>query len=120
EAWDSGGARAAAQAAGPARRRRGDRGAHQGRREPAGPPGGAGLMQIPFAASERSTLGVEWELALVDAGSGDLRQVAQTVLEAVAPPGGGEHPTIKQELLLNTVEIITDVCRTVGEAGADL
>lgn len=77
-------------------------------------------MQIPFAASERSTLGVEWELALVDADSGDLRQVAQTVLEAVAPPGGGEHPTIKQELLLNTVEIITDVCRTVGEAGADL
>ena len=77
-------------------------------------------MQIPFATSERSTLGVEWELALVDADSGDLRQVAQTVLEAVAPPGGGEHPTIKQELLLNTVEIITDVCRTVGEAGADL
>jgi carboxylate-amine ligase len=77
-------------------------------------------MQIPFAASDRSTLGVEWELALVDADSGDLRQVAQTVLEAVAPPGGGEHPTIKQELLLNTVEIITDVCRTVGEAGADL
>lgn len=77
-------------------------------------------MQIPFATSERSTLGVEWELALVDSDSGDLRQVAQTVLDAVAPPGGGEHPSIKQELLLNTVEIITGVCRTVGEAAADL
>jgi len=77
-------------------------------------------MQIPFAASERSTIGIEWELALVDTDSGDLRQVAQTVLDAVAPPGGGEHPTIKQELLLNTVEIITGVCRTVAEAGADL
>ena len=77
-------------------------------------------MRIPFAASERSTIGIEWELALVDADSGDLRQVAQTVLDAVAPPGGGEHPTIKQELLLNTVEIITDVCHTVAEAGADL
>ncbi len=77
-------------------------------------------MQIPFAASERSTLGVEWELALVDSDSGDLRQVAQTVLDAVAPAGGGEHPTIRQELLLNTVEIATRVCRTVAEAGRDL
>ena len=77
-------------------------------------------MEIPFATSERSTIGVEWELALVDADSGDLRQVARTVLDAVAPPGGGEHPTIKQELLLNTVEIITGVCHTVAEAGADL
>jgi len=77
-------------------------------------------MEIPFAVSERSTIGIEWELALVDSDSGDLRQVAQTVLDAVAPPGGGEHPTIKQELLLNTVEIITDVCHTVAEAGADL
>ncbi|MCU1432065.1 MAG: glutamate--cysteine ligase [Actinotalea sp.] len=77
-------------------------------------------MEIPFARSERSTLGVEWELALVDADSGDLRQVAQTVLDAVAPPAGGEHPTIRQELLLNTVEIVTGVCRTVAEAGEDL
>jgi carboxylate-amine ligase len=77
-------------------------------------------MRIPFASSERSTIGIEWELALVDADSGDLRQVAQTVLDAVAPPGGGEHPTIKQELLLNTVEIVSGVCRTVAEAGADL
>ncbi|NTW42192.1 MAG: glutamate--cysteine ligase, partial [Cellulomonadaceae bacterium] len=77
-------------------------------------------MEIPFARSERSTIGVEWELALVDSDSGDLRQVAQTVLDTVAPHGGGEHPTIKQELLLNTVEIVTGVCHTVAEAGADL
>ena len=77
-------------------------------------------MEIPFAASERSTIGIEWELALVDSDSGDLRQVAQTVLDAVAPPGGGEHPTIRQELLLNTVEIVTGVCPTVPEAGRDL
>lgn len=77
-------------------------------------------MRIPFAASERSTVGIEWELALVDSDSGDLRQVAQTVLDAVAPPGGGEHPTIKQELLLNTVEIVSGVCHTVREAGDDL
>ena len=76
--------------------------------------------RLPFATSERSTVGLEWELALVDADSGDLRQVASTVLDAVRPPGGGEHPAIRQELLLNTVEVVSGVCRTVGEAGADL
>lgn len=77
-------------------------------------------MDIGFAASERSTIGVEWELALVDQDSGDLRQVAQTVLDAVAPLDGGDHPHIKQELLLNTVEVVTGVCRTVREATEDL
>lgn len=77
-------------------------------------------MDIGFAKSQRSTLGVEWELALVDSDSGDLRQVAQTVLDAVAPPGGGEHPHIRQELLLNTVEVVTGVCHTVNEAMGDL
>lgn len=77
-------------------------------------------MHIPFAHSERSTVGIEWELALVDADSGDLRQVAQTVLDAVKPEGGGEHPHIRQELLLNTVEVVSGVCRTVGDAGNDL
>lgn len=77
-------------------------------------------MQLPFARSARSSVGIEWELALVDADSGDLRQVATTVLDAVRPADGGEHPHIRQELLLNTVEIVSGVCRTVGEAGADL
>ncbi|WP_420114646.1 glutamate--cysteine ligase [Pseudactinotalea sp.] len=77
-------------------------------------------MTLDFAHSERSTLGVEWELALVDADTGDLRQVAQTVLDAVAPADGSQHPTIRQELLLNTVELVTGVCRTVPEAMADL
>lgn len=56
----------------------------------------------------------------MDADSGDLRQVAQTILDAVAPADGSEHPHIRQELLLNTVEVVSGVCRTVGEAGADL
>lgn len=76
-------------------------------------------MRIPFTGSERSTVGIEWELALVDADSGDLRQVANTVLDGVRPEGG-EHPSIKRELLLNTVEVTSGVCRTVGEAGRDL
>ena len=77
-------------------------------------------MEIPFARSERSTVGIEWELALVDVDGGDLRQVAQTVLDDVRPADGGEHPNIRQELLLNTVEVVSDVRRTVAEAAADL
>lgn len=77
-------------------------------------------MKIPFAKSARSSLGVEWELALVDKDTGDLRQVAETILDALAPSPGEEHPNIKQELLLNTVELVTDVCGSVAEATADL
>ena len=77
-------------------------------------------MEIGFSSSARSSIGIEWELALVDQDSGDLRQVAQTILDSVAPADGTEHPHIKQELLLNTVEVVTGVCRTVGEATADL
>lgn len=77
-------------------------------------------MSIAFHPSQRSTLGVEWELALIERRSGELIQVAETILQAVQPEGGGEHPTIKQELLLNTIEIITGVHRTVRDAKADL
>ena len=77
-------------------------------------------MHLPFASSARSSVGIEWELALVDADSGDLRQVAQTVLDAVAPVGGGQHPLIRQELLLNTVEVVSRVRSTVADAGRDL
>lgn len=77
-------------------------------------------MHLPFAPSERSTVGIEWELALVDKDSGDLRQVAQTVLDAVEPADGGQHPHIRQELLLNTVEVVSGVNRTVRGAGDDL
>ena len=79
-----------------------------------------GAMEIAFAPSARSTIGIEWELALVDADSGDLRQVAPTVLEAVRPPGAQSHPHVHAELLLNTIEVVSGVATTVREAGADL
>ena len=82
-------------------------------------------MEIEFAQSAQSTLGVEWELALVDGGSGDLVSVADQVLAGVCAnePGlepGDEHPHIKQELLENTVELVTGICNTVADAKADL
>ncbi|MFD9959007.1 glutamate--cysteine ligase [Amycolatopsis sp. NPDC058986] len=77
-------------------------------------------MHVEFTPSRRSTVGAEWELALADRRSGELSSVAERVLEAVRPEDGGEHPKIKQELLLNTIEVISGVCRTVGEVKADL
>jgi carboxylate-amine ligase len=77
-------------------------------------------VRVDFHASPRASLGIEWEVALVDATTGDLVPVAETVLAGVRPEGSGEHPRIKQELLLNTVEIVTGICGTVPEATADL
>jgi len=80
----------------------------------------ADAVQLPFARSERSTVGIEWEVALVDADSGDLRQAAETILAAVRPDDGTDHPHITQELLRNTVEVSSGKCVTIGEAVGDL
>jgi glutamate---cysteine ligase / carboxylate-amine ligase len=76
-------------------------------------------VRIDFSASDRPTLGVEWELALVDATTGDLVPVADQVI-AAAWDAGVDQPKVKKELLVNTVEAVTGVCDTVGEAMADL
>lgn len=76
---------------------------------------------LDFVRSERSTLGVEWELALVDSETGELVPDANKILSVVQQGHpGGEHPTIKQEMLTNMVEVITGICRTPAEARADL
>ena len=71
-------------------------------------------MQIDFHSSDRSSLGVEMELAMVDRGTGELVSLASDLLAEL------EHPKAKHELLECCVEIVTDVCSTVGEARADL
>ncbi|MDI3193811.1 glutamate--cysteine ligase [Pseudarthrobacter sp. AL07] len=82
-------------------------------------------MKIDFASSKQSTLGVEWELALVDGQTGELASVANEVLSGVVARHpelneDDEHPHIKQELLLNTVELVTGICETAAEAKEDL
>jgi carboxylate-amine ligase len=77
-------------------------------------------VQIDFSPSERSTIGLEWELALVDAQSGELRSIAHEVLEELKGPDGSEHPKITGELLLNTVELVSGVHRDVPSAIRDL
>ncbi|GAA4738282.1 glutamate--cysteine ligase [Modestobacter marinus] len=77
-------------------------------------------MQIPFHSSERASLGVEWELQLIDPQTRELTSGATEILAEITPDGLDEHPKAKHELLQSTVEIITGVCTTVAEAKADL
>jgi glutamate---cysteine ligase / carboxylate-amine ligase len=77
-------------------------------------------MQIEFAESERSTVGIEWELALVDGSTGDLVHIAEDVLRELGTPDGQEHPQITHELLQNTVELVSRVHKTVPAAITDL
>jgi glutamate---cysteine ligase / carboxylate-amine ligase len=75
-------------------------------------------MSLDFAPSRRSSVGLEWELALVDADSGNLRQVAPAVMEALGPDARSRH--VKPEFLRNTLEVVSGVCDTVGAAISDL
>ncbi|MBV5336425.1 carboxylate--amine ligase, partial [bacterium] len=78
-------------------------------------------MEVPFRLSERSSLGVEVELALIDVESGSLVGAAPSVLaELAARHGVDEHPRIKAELYKCTLEVITGICDTVADARADI
>lgn len=78
-------------------------------------------VQITFNASERSSLGVEVELEIVDRQSRELASAASAVLEEMGTGHpGGEHPKAKHELFECTVEIITGICSSVAEAKNDL
>ena len=81
-------------------------------------------MTLPFADSAQSTLGIEWELALVDALTGDLRSEAPDILAELRAEAGvpddDDHPHVTGELLQNTVELVTGVNSSVPEAVADL
>ena len=74
-------------------------------------------MRIDFHPSPEPTIGVEWELALVDRDGRDLAPTAAELFERVTPhldDADRLHP----ELLRNTIEVVTGVCDTVGDAVA--
>jgi carboxylate-amine ligase len=77
-------------------------------------------VHIPFQPSERSSLGIEWELELVDRDTRELTSGASSILAEITPVPGEEHPKAKHELLESTVEVITGICSTVAEAREDL
>jgi glutamate---cysteine ligase / carboxylate-amine ligase len=78
-------------------------------------------MTIEWNPSAGPTLGVEWEVQLIDAKTRLLRQDASTVLAGL--PGlleSGEHPKMRYELMQSTIEVVTGICGTVAEAKSDL
>ena len=82
-------------------------------------------MTIQFHGSTSPTLGVELELGLVDLATGELDGGAGGLLDQLAA-AGGEHggpdlsQRLKHELFQCTIEVITGVCDTVGDARDDL
>lgn len=76
-------------------------------------------MPLGFAESQRSTIGVEWELQLVDKDSNDLRQAADAVI-ATARNDPTLSPHVHREMLLNTVEVTSGKRQTVSECMQDL
>ena len=77
-------------------------------------------MQIDFTSSERSTLGVEWELALTDRETGELAPHAPAVLADLAHLNDDGPVRVTGELLTNTVEVVTGVHHRVAGAVDDL
>lgn len=78
-------------------------------------------MHVTFNASERSTLGVEIEIGIIDTKTRELACVASSILTAAGTPyPDGEHPRAKHELYESTIEVITGICDTVDDARRDL
>jgi len=77
-------------------------------------------VDIAFNSSERSSLGVEVELAIVDRGSRELRSGASEMLRRLEKERGEPHPKAKNELIESNIELVTGICSTVAEARADL
>jgi carboxylate-amine ligase len=78
-------------------------------------------VAIAWTPSSGPTLGIEWEVQLIDAQTRLLRQDAGLVLAGLRGlEESGEHPKMRHELMQSTVEVVTGICGTVAEAKADL
>jgi carboxylate-amine ligase len=73
-------------------------------------------MNIVFSGSDRPTLGVEIEVQVVDEAGALATDTAATKI--ISTLDGA--PGFKHELLECTIEVITDVCPTVGAVRKDL
>ena len=78
-------------------------------------------MAIEWNPSRGTTLGVEWEVQLIDSETKMLRQEAGKLLEQLpVSDDTGEHPRIRHELMQSQLELVTGICSTVSEAKDDL
>ncbi len=77
-------------------------------------------VEITFASSQRSTIGVEWELALIDRATRALVADGHEVIAELSARQPALAPRLSKELLLNTVEIDTGIHSRVASAVAEL
>ncbi len=73
-------------------------------------------MDIVFRDSEEYTLGVEVEVQLIDADTLSLTSTSGDIITSL----GGLDGSIKHELMMSNLEIITGVCSSVDEVYNDL
>jgi YbdK family carboxylate-amine ligase len=73
-------------------------------------------MNIVFSGSRQPTLGVELEVQIVDESGALATDTAATKILSKL----GDSPGFKHELLECTIEVITDVCPTVGQVRSDV
>ncbi len=78
-------------------------------------------MAIEWNPSRGATLGVEWEVQLIDSETKLLRQEAGKLLDQLpVADDTGEHPRIRHELMQSTLELVTGICILLGEQRAHL
>lgn len=74
-------------------------------------------MRIKFGQSRQSTIGIEWELAVVDAHTMEQVPAADVVLGQVEDPLNGP---VRAEYLTSMIELVTGVHDTVPSAVAEM
>lgn len=74
-------------------------------------------MHVDFHVSQRATVGIEWELALVDSQTLELTSAASALLEEL---GAKDDGPIRKEYLQNMIELVSDPHQQIAEAVQDL
>lgn len=77
-------------------------------------------VTLEFAASARSSVGLEWEIMLADPATGDLVGRAPDLLSALEGESEDERYTVTGELLTNTIEVTSGVGDSVAHAVDDI
>lgn len=77
-------------------------------------------MKITFESSQRSTVGVEWEIAMVDRKTNELANVADSIISELQSTNPEHYPHITTELMQNTLELVTSPHSKVADAIAQL
>ncbi|WP_164233711.1 glutamate--cysteine ligase [Microbacterium hydrocarbonoxydans] len=77
-------------------------------------------MNLDFARSDRSTVGLEWEIMLADPATGDLVGRAPELLAALEEESADERHTVTGELLTNTIEVTSGIGSSVAQAVDDV